>query len=93
MGRFLDSLMRSIGAARNHSDDSRRYVVIERVVQCAHCAGEYFVEGRVLLNTAGMTFLKLDWANAEATTLICAECGRIEWFGPGADVREIDERR
>ncbi len=36
--------------------------------------------GNVQLNTAGMTFLDLDWANRSATTLTCAECGRLQWF-------------
>jgi hypothetical protein len=49
-------------------------------VRCAHCRGELFVEGRALLNTAGMSFLNLDWANRSAATLACVACGRIEWF-------------
>jgi hypothetical protein len=33
-----------------------------------------------LLNTPGMTFLKLDWANATAQCRVCADCGYIHWF-------------
>ena len=32
------------------------------------------------LNTAGMTFLKLDWLNKTATIFVCEDCGRLEWF-------------
>ncbi len=27
-----------------------------------------------------MTFLNLDWANRNATLLICTSCSHIEWF-------------
>jgi hypothetical protein len=43
-------------------------------------SGERFIEGRVQLNTAGLTFLNLDWANRPAATLACVDCGRLEWF-------------
>ena len=33
-----------------------------------------------LLNTAGLTFMNLDWANRRAATLTCTACGHIEWF-------------
>ena len=57
-----------------------RFVVAGKAVSCAHCAHDRFVEGRALLNTAGMSFLNLDWANRSAATLTCTACGRIEWF-------------
>lgn len=50
-------------------------------IACEHCGHEAFVEGRALLNTFGMTFLGLDWANQSATTLMCDRCGRIQWYG------------
>jgi hypothetical protein len=50
-------------------------------VSCPHCKSEAFYEGRALLNTFGMTFLNLDWANKGATTLMCDQCGLIQWFG------------
>jgi hypothetical protein len=43
------------------------------------------------LNTAGLSFFNLDWANRSAATLTCAMCGRIEWFL--ADPEEVDLRR
>lgn len=33
-----------------------------------------------MLNTRGMTFLKLDWADRSAKVLVCANCTHITWF-------------
>ncbi|MBU2601368.1 MAG: hypothetical protein KKA32_04285 [Actinobacteria bacterium] len=58
-----------------------QYAVEGRRVTCPHCEGVDFAEGSAQLNTAGMTFLDLDWANKSAHTLMCAQCSRTEWFG------------
>jgi predicted nucleic-acid-binding Zn-ribbon protein len=47
---------------------------------CPVCQCNEFMNKRVLLNTAGMTLLKLDWANREANCYICRDCGYIFWF-------------
>jgi predicted nucleic-acid-binding Zn-ribbon protein len=57
-----------------------QYTAGGKVVLCPHCEGNTFVEGSAQLNTSGMTFLNLDWANKSATTLACTNCGRIQWF-------------
>lgn len=49
-------------------------------ITCPQCQGKQFVQGSALLNTPGMTFLGLDWANKSATVLICAQCSHIQWF-------------
>ena len=49
-------------------------------VKCPICGGEKFEEGSALLNTPGMTFFGLDFANRQAWLLICANCGHVEWF-------------
>ena len=74
--RAMKRGLKSMGA----SPEGERYVVAGRGVLCGHCAHDRFVEGRAQLNTAGMTFLNLDWANRAAATLTCTGCGRIEWF-------------
>lgn len=56
-------------------------------VICIHCKHEYFQKGSALLNTRGLTFFDLDWLNESATTLICAQCGFIHWFG-----KEVKQR-
>lgn len=49
-------------------------------ISCPYCSHNVFDQGRALLNTPGMTFFGLDWANRAATILVCRECGHIEWF-------------
>lgn len=79
MKRLFSALAAGANAAVNSSNTSR-FEVAGIAVRCPHCGGEEFVEGRTLLNTAGMTFFNLDWANRSAATLACVGCGRIEWF-------------
>jgi DNA-directed RNA polymerase subunit RPC12/RpoP len=76
MGRFLDALMAGVSSY----NEPRKYEVAKRPVRCPHCGESLFVDGRALLNTPGLTFMNLDWANRSATILVCSECGRIEWF-------------
>lgn len=47
---------------------------------CLICGGNRFYKREALLNTPGMTFLKLDWANATANCRVCSDCGYIHWF-------------
>ena len=49
-------------------------------VKCSHCGSNRFSERKAQLNTAGLTFLNLDWANQSATVLVCESCGKLEWF-------------
>ena len=57
------------------------YEIDNGLIKCNHCKGTGFLRGSAMLNTAGMTFLGLDWANRTATTLMCDNCGLIHWFG------------
>ena len=56
------------------------YLIADRQLVCPHCGNTRFEQGEAMLNTAGLTFLKLDWANRSATIFECTACGRIEWF-------------
>ncbi|MBQ3302374.1 MAG: DNA-binding protein [Eggerthellaceae bacterium] len=47
---------------------------------CPHCEGNRFYVGEAQLNTAGLTFLGLDWANHSAKVYECCACGHLEWF-------------
>ena len=49
---------------------------------CVCCGGDLFHKRSALLNTSGMTFLDLDWANAEAVCCVCDHCGFVHWFLP-----------
>ena len=68
--------------------DGDLFTVGDKRVTCAHCGGERFAEGRAQLNTAGLTFFGLDWANRSAATLACKTCGRIEWFLTDPEIAE-----
>jgi len=57
-----------------------QYTVEAKKVTCPHCGHQEFAEGSAQLNTTGMTFIGLDWANKSAYTLLCSKCGHIEWF-------------
>lgn len=70
---FISSFKRGLSG-----DDS--YEAAGRQVECAHCGSVDFEQSTAQLNTAGLTFLGLDWANRNATILVCKECGHIEWF-------------
>lgn len=75
MGGFFEEMKRGYTG-----DESQRYSVAGIQVKCSHCGGQDFDAGSAMLNTAGMTFLGLDWANRNASVLICTRCGHVEWF-------------
>ncbi|MCL2883310.1 MAG: DNA-binding protein [Coriobacteriia bacterium] len=56
------------------------FVVQGTKVSCPHCGSTHFDKRNAQLNTAGLTFLGLDWTNTTASVLVCASCGRLEWF-------------
>lgn len=47
---------------------------------CRVCEGGLFRERQVLLNSSGMEFMKLAWANESARGLICLQCGYVHLF-------------
>jgi hypothetical protein len=51
-----------------------------RKLVCPFCAGTYFSQRSSLLNTRGLAFFDLDWANKSADNYICKSCGYIMWF-------------
>lgn len=58
-------------------------------ISCAHCKQSEFVKREAQFNTAGMTFLDLDWMNRSGIALVCTTCGLIQWFAKDPD--RIDE--
>jgi hypothetical protein len=77
MGRFIDAFK----AGAKAYNEPRRYRVAGRPVKCPHCGEATFVPGgNVLLNTRARSVFNIDWADPTASVLVCAECGRIEWF-------------
>lgn len=70
---FLSAFRR--GLSGNHE-----YEIVGIQVKCSHCGAREFDESEALLNTAGLSFLDLDWANRSASVLQCKNCGHLEWF-------------
>jgi predicted nucleic-acid-binding Zn-ribbon protein len=71
---FLSEFKKSSSGAQS------RYAIAGKVIVCPHCGGQDFEEGSAQLNTPGLTFFNLDWANRSASLLICRTCSHIEWF-------------
>lgn len=57
-----------------------RYEINGHRVKCSQRQHEFFDEGEAQLNTAGLIFFNLDWANKTATILACRKYGFIMWF-------------
>ncbi|GGK96101.1 hypothetical protein Ppa06_64230 [Planomonospora parontospora subsp. parontospora] len=49
-------------------------------LSCDTCQSELFEHHRWKLQTTGMSFMNLDWANRDATCFVCTTCRRIHWF-------------
>ena len=62
------------------SDEPVTVEVLDRTLQCVVCQHGEFHKRSAQLNTAGLTFLDLDWANRSADLYVCARCGYIHWF-------------
>jgi len=56
------------------------YQVLNKEIVCPVCSNTKFVAKEILLNTSAMTFFGLDWANRQASALVCTNCSRIEWY-------------
>ncbi|MFD3664855.1 hypothetical protein ACFWVF_30360 [Streptomyces sp. NPDC058659] len=52
-------------------------------IRCLVCDGDVFREREVKLNSSGMEFLNLAWANESANGLICLSCGYVHLFVRG----------
>jgi predicted nucleic-acid-binding Zn-ribbon protein len=57
-----------------------RYSACGAAIHCPCCRNDTFDLDHRQLNTAGMTFLGLDWANRQAAILVCKRCSHIMWF-------------
>ena len=52
-------------------------------ITCGICRGDVFRDREVKLNSSGMEFMNLGWANESATGLICWRCGYVQLFVNG----------
>ena len=79
MGRFFDALKAGVKGFKE-ANEPRAFSVAGKPVRCPHCGESKFAPAAALLNTRGRTAFGLDWIDPSAFLLICAECGRIEWY-------------
>lgn len=49
-------------------------------LECPICKNDKFWPKETLMNTPGLTFFGLEWANKAATNYICDSCGYVYWF-------------
>lgn len=50
------------------------------ILECPICKHNEFWTRKTLMNTVGLTFFNLDWANKTATNYVCNNCGHVLWF-------------
>lgn len=57
-----------------------RYSAGGVMLQCPSCGYDRFDLDFRQLNTTGLSFFGLDWANKNAAILVCQRCTHISWF-------------
>ena len=65
--------------------------VAGRRFQCLVCAGTGFSYREIKLNTSGMSFMNLDWANKSGTGVICDACGYVHTFAKQVEWRHATD--
>ena len=60
--------------------EARKHSIKGHQLSCPVCENDTFWTRETLMNTKGMTFLKLDWANKQAQNFVCDNCGYVHWF-------------
>jgi hypothetical protein len=79
MGSFIDAVKAGVKGFKEGTAPLE-YTVAGRPVRCPHCGERKFAPGSAMLNTRTRSLFNVDWADPSASLLVCAECGRIEWF-------------
>jgi uncharacterized protein len=81
--KLFDAVKAGVKAGVDAATESSKpglYEAADIKIVCSHCKGDLFTKHEAMLNTRGATFLKLDWADQAGVTLICDNCGLIQWF-------------
>jgi len=60
--------------------ESKERIIKGNKLTCSVCKNDKFWFRETLMNTPGMTFLGLEWANKKAQNYICDHCGYVHWF-------------
>ncbi len=71
-----------------------KFVAGGQPVRCGHCQADAFIEGSAVVSTVGMSFAHLTWATEkQVATLMCDNCGLIQWFGAAPQRHHAGETR
>ncbi len=57
-----------------------KFELFGKQLVCPMCENDTFYTRETLMNTAGMAFFNLEFANKAADNYICDKCGYIYWF-------------
>ncbi len=49
-------------------------------LECPICGHREFWKRKTLMNTPGLTFFGVEWANRQADNYVCDACGHVLWF-------------
>ena len=71
-----------MGLFSESKNDAQTVNINGNELVCPVCGSTHFFYRETQLNTAGMTFLGLDWANENAVNYYCSQCGYMFWFHP-----------
>lgn len=84
MTGFFEAAKKGAKAAKDSFGPGKFEAAGIKIV-CPHCKNDQFERSQAQLNTAGLTFLGLDWLNKSASILVCSHCSYIQWFGEITD--------
>ena len=59
---------------------SQEQSILGNKLECPICSHNRFWTRETLMNTIGLTFMGVEWANRKAQNYICEQCGHVLWF-------------
>ncbi len=62
------------------SEAAGRRTIAGHPLRCTVCGHDQFWRRRTLMNTPGLTFFGVEWANRQAENYVCEQCGHVLWF-------------
>jgi hypothetical protein len=68
------------GAERLAREEVGPRTIAGRPLHCPVCGHGQFWKRWTLMNTPGLTFFGVEWANKQAENFVCASCGHVLWF-------------
>ncbi len=72
-------LLASDSSASPH-EGAQAWTIAGKSLVCPVCANEDFWKRKTLMNTPGLTFFGIEWANRQAINYVCNRCGYVFWF-------------